>query len=397
MAERMAGVLAARGAERALVVHGDDGLDELTITTTSQVVERARRRRSERTSVDPAALGLDARHPPSRWWAATRPPTPSWPARVLAGEPGPHRDIVHAQRRRPAWWPPAWPTTRAAGCRAGQGRRSTAGAPPRRSTALVAASNAGASSGADRRLDARHDLPLTDERGTRCRPAIAGPTRDRLVAARPTVFAEKGYDRAGVQEIARRAGFTTGAIYGRFRGKAELLLAAIEAQSDDEFEQLFAEHRFEGKATDIITTVGSHLVTEEFDNGQALLLEAFVAARRDPEVAAHAASGRRASAGASSPTWSTRPSARAASTPTLDTLSIVRFCHAVAFGFLLFGAVDLERARRPEPWEELIDRLVGAGAGSGRAGARTTSSARRARRVAHSMPRSHIESRSWRE
>jgi hypothetical protein len=39
MAERMAGVLAARGAERALIVHGDDGLDELTIATTSQVVE----------------------------------------------------------------------------------------------------------------------------------------------------------------------------------------------------------------------------------------------------------------------------------------------------------------------------------------------------------------------
>ena len=103
------------------------------------------------------------------------------------------------------------------------------------------------------------------------------PTRDRLVAAAAEVFAEKGYDRAGVQEIARRAGFTTGAIYGRFRGKAELLLAAIEAQSDDEFEQLFAENRFEGTATDIITTVGSHLVTEEFENGQALMLEAFVA------------------------------------------------------------------------------------------------------------------------
>ena len=56
------------------------------------------------------------------------------------------------------------------------------------------------------------------------------PTRDRLLTAAAEVFAEKGYDGAGVQEIARRAGFTTGAIYGRFRGKAELLLAAIEAQ-----------------------------------------------------------------------------------------------------------------------------------------------------------------------
>ena len=61
---------------------------------------------------------------------------------------------------------------------------------------------------------------------------MGDPTRDRLLAAAAEVFAEKGYDRAGVQEIARRAGFTTGAIYGRFRGKADLLLAAIAAPLD---------------------------------------------------------------------------------------------------------------------------------------------------------------------
>ena len=39
MAERMAGVLQAKGAERALIVHGGDGLDELTTTGPSTVVE----------------------------------------------------------------------------------------------------------------------------------------------------------------------------------------------------------------------------------------------------------------------------------------------------------------------------------------------------------------------
>ena len=184
------------------------------------------------------------------------------------------------------------------------------------------------------------------------------PTRDRLVAAAAEVFAEKGYDRAGVQEIARRAGFTTGAIYGRFSGKAELLLAAIEAQSDDEFEQLFAVNRFEGKATDIITTVGSHLVTEEFDNGQALLLEAFVAARRDPEVKVML---RRVIETRTAELTALVDDAKhnGGIDPALDTLSIVRFCHAVGFGFLLFGAIDLDRPEA-QPWEALISRLVGA-------------------------------------
>lgn len=188
--------------------------------------------------------------------------------------------------------------------------------------------------------------------------AAGDPTRDRLVAAAAEVFGEKGYDRATVHEIARRAGFTTGVIYGRFSGKAELLLAAIEAQSDDEFEQLFAENRFEGKATDIITTVGSHLVTEEFDNGQALLLEAFVASRRDPEVAGMLL--RVIDSRTEALTALVDDAKRTgAIDPSLDTLSIVRFCHAVGFGFLLFGAVDLGRPR-PEPWEVLINRLVGA-------------------------------------
>jgi AcrR family transcriptional regulator len=188
--------------------------------------------------------------------------------------------------------------------------------------------------------------------------SVTDPTRARLVAAAAEVFAEKGYDRAGVQEIARRAGFTTGAIYGRFRGKAELLLAAIEAQSDDEFEQLFAEHRFKGKATDIITTVGSHLVTEEFDNGQALLLEAFVAARREPEVAVML---RRIIEERAENLIALIDDGKRTGgiDPALDTLAMVRFCHAVGLGFLLFGAVDMTRPAAG-PWEALINRLVGA-------------------------------------
>jgi len=182
------------------------------------------------------------------------------------------------------------------------------------------------------------------------------PTRDRLVAAAAQVFADKGYDGAGVQEIARRAGFTTGAIYGRFRGKAELLLAAIEAQSDSEFDQLFAEHNFQGRPTDIISRVGTHLVTEEFDSGQALLLEAFVAARREPEVAVML---RRVIEHRTENLVALIIEAQRTGgiDPELDTLSIVRFCHAVALGFLLFGAIDLPRPQ-PGPWEDLIHRLV---------------------------------------
>jgi anthranilate phosphoribosyltransferase len=57
MAERMVQVLRANGAERALVVHGHDGLDEITITTTSTVHE-LRDGELRTYVVDPAALGI---------------------------------------------------------------------------------------------------------------------------------------------------------------------------------------------------------------------------------------------------------------------------------------------------------------------------------------------------
>ena len=92
MAERMAEVLAAHGAERAFVVHGGDGLDEITITTTSNVIEVVDGEVRPLT-VDPTAYGLG----PARLedLRGGDPPTNARLARaVLAGDDGPHRDIV---------------------------------------------------------------------------------------------------------------------------------------------------------------------------------------------------------------------------------------------------------------------------------------------------------------
>lgn len=184
------------------------------------------------------------------------------------------------------------------------------------------------------------------------------PTKDRLVAAAAEVFAEKGYEGAGVAEIARRAGFTTGAIYSRFAGKADLLAEAIEACTQDEFDQLFAQHAFEGRATDLLATVGSHLVTRDRQPGRALLLEAFAAARRNPEVRrllgehlAHRAARLAALVDDGKATGLVDES--------LDTQSVVHFAHAVGLGFLLFEAVG---APNPDAgaWEDVIHRVVAA-------------------------------------
>ena len=98
MAETMLGVLLANGSRRAMVVHGADGLDELSTTGPSTVLEAVVAEEGaapevRRGIVDPGALGLapssvdelrggDAAH------------NAEVVRRVLEGAPGPHRDIV---------------------------------------------------------------------------------------------------------------------------------------------------------------------------------------------------------------------------------------------------------------------------------------------------------------
>ncbi len=93
MAEKMAGVLKARGSERALVVFGHDGLDELTTTTTSTVVELGEDGELRRYELDPAAHGI-SRTDPSALRGGDAAANAAATHAVLAGEPGPHRDIV---------------------------------------------------------------------------------------------------------------------------------------------------------------------------------------------------------------------------------------------------------------------------------------------------------------
>ncbi len=64
-------------------------------------------------------------------------------------------------------------------------------------------------------------------------------TRERLLDAASRVFARRGYQQSTLEEIANEAGFTIGAVYSNFSGKAELFLAL----ADKEVEQRVAEIR----------------------------------------------------------------------------------------------------------------------------------------------------------
>jgi AcrR family transcriptional regulator len=62
-------------------------------------------------------------------------------------------------------------------------------------------------------------------------------TRRRLIDAAEVVFARRGFHGASVEEIAREAGATTGALYSNFASKEDLFLALFEHTAASDVQQ----------------------------------------------------------------------------------------------------------------------------------------------------------------
>ena len=88
----MAQVLASLGSTRCLIVHGDDGLDELTTTTASQVCE-LRAGQVASYAITPADTGLPTASLDDLRVGSAEESAAAIRA-VFGGEQGPHRDIV---------------------------------------------------------------------------------------------------------------------------------------------------------------------------------------------------------------------------------------------------------------------------------------------------------------
>jgi anthranilate phosphoribosyltransferase len=92
LAPTMADVLVRLGIEHVLVFHGADGMDELTVSGPSRVIEVADGRRTEYT-ISPAEVGL-ALAPPEAVMGGEPQRNATLAREVLGGATGPHRDVV---------------------------------------------------------------------------------------------------------------------------------------------------------------------------------------------------------------------------------------------------------------------------------------------------------------
>lgn len=61
-------------------------------------------------------------------------------------------------------------------------------------------------------------------------------TRQAILEAAQAEFLEKGYQRAGLRDIAKKAGVTTGALYGYFKNKEEVFAALVRPHYDHMFQ-----------------------------------------------------------------------------------------------------------------------------------------------------------------
>jgi AcrR family transcriptional regulator len=105
--------------------------------------------------------------------------------------------------------------------------------------------------------------------------------REALLDAAARVIARQGYQRTKIQDIVREAGLSSGAVYGRFRSKDDLVREAIITRSVPLIStQPPADLRVADRVAESISDLKPGLSDTE-----ALLLEAYITASRDPAVA----------------------------------------------------------------------------------------------------------------
>jgi AcrR family transcriptional regulator len=184
-----------------------------------------------------------------------------------------------------------------------------------------------------------------------------GGGREAIVNAAAEVFAERGYDGARVQEIARRAGVTTGAIYAHFSGRHDLLVATIERYAGTVAQQQLAEFDFSRhSAADAIVMIGAALARNPDLGMRPLAIEALVAARREPELA-DLMRNQVELANAQVEALVAQGKADGSIAPEVDAAAVAKWANAILVGVAMLAPV-WESPIDPLGWEDLLSRLV---------------------------------------
>lgn len=177
------------------------------------------------------------------------------------------------------------------------------------------------------------------------------PIRAELLAAAARVFAAKGYSGTKIADIVKEAGLSTGAVYGRFRSKDELLREAVVAQRSR-----FAGHMPDGmRVAELIERLAG-LSEAPLTDTEAVRLEAFVTARREPDVADAVLESQADWRRAIQPLVD-QALADGTVADGVDPEAVLYFVRSMHLGLLLQRAAGVP-SPDPSGWDALITRIV---------------------------------------
>ena len=195
---------------------------------------------------------------------------------------------------------------------------------------------------------------IEPRRTERAKGAPADVTR-RLLDSAITVFAERGYEAATVASIARKSGFTTGAIFSRWLTKREMFIAAVEHVAAQRMEHLAAADA-SGAANGLRhLAIGAGLRPNGSDSRDHLWIEACVVAAHDPELREIIGDLLEDEAGALAKMVADAKSAVALD-PALDTDAIVVLLQAADLGLQLVRRA--QNGHRDLPSDDCLDALM---------------------------------------
>jgi len=111
-------------------------------------------------------------------------------------------------------------------------------------------------------------------------------TRERILAAARSLFAERGVDGVPVAAIAREARVSVGGVYARFPDKASLVLAVdreLLEEARDLIEKALDPHKLQGQHAGVVVQTYLALVIRFFQRHRLLMREVATRARTDPQ------------------------------------------------------------------------------------------------------------------
>jgi AcrR family transcriptional regulator len=206
-------------------------------------------------------------------------------------------------------------------------------------------------------------------------------TRDVLVKLASRVFATEGYGAASVRDLGRRAGVTSGAIYGNFRGKADLLVEAVDARLTSD-QWTLPDGITSQSLVDVVGDQFEHHAARE--QLMSLLIEGAVAARVDPHVRRRLQQtlGRRMSTSVAA--FEDRREAEGFEQD-VDLETVVKVLWSIEAGLRVLAACGV---KRPDPHSlaDVVRRFLGGIQSSGPAAAGVRDSAKPAKKAKSAKP-----------